>query len=192
MRGVQNEQKTFGEVDISKRVFDSKSRDDMPRVLKGLQYIYTTIPRRYAIFQLQESRIAPEVNKFIGRPGMSLWTIPVCSMIRLDLTCDYEHLLKRVNQHNPLRAMLGHSAFYGVRYHFRTLTRCGNRKRRARNAKQTTQSAIRRTNRRRSKRLQPPFYGSVFRGLRHLCPQNGKLHLDAPENDVRVCATREF
>ena len=43
MRGVQNEQKTFGEVDISKRVFDFKSRDDMPRVLKGLQSIYTTI-----------------------------------------------------------------------------------------------------------------------------------------------------
>lgn len=95
MRVVQNEQKTFGEVDISKRVFDSKSRDDMPRVLKGLQSIYTTISLRNAIFQLLESRIASEVSKFIGRPGMSLWTILVCGKIRLDLNCDYEHLHER-------------------------------------------------------------------------------------------------
>lgn len=192
MRVVQNEQMTIGEVDISKMVFDIKSRDDIPRILRGLQFIYMTVPLRNAIFQLLESRIAPEVSKFIGRPGMSLWTILVCGKIRLDLNCDYEHLHERVNQHNTLGAMLGHSAFDGVRYHFQTLTLCGNRIKRVRSEKHTTLTAIRRTNWRRSKRLQRSYYGSVFMEQGHLCLQNGKLHPDAPEDDLRVCATQEF
>jgi len=121
MRVVQNEQMTIGEVDISKMVFDIKSRDDIPRILRGLQFIYMTVPLRNAIFQLLESRIAPEVSKFIGRPGMSLWTILVCGVIRLDLNCDYDRLHELVNQHNTMRAMLGHGAFDDVRYHFQTL-----------------------------------------------------------------------
>ncbi|MEI8324080.1 MAG: hypothetical protein WCH44_01740 [Betaproteobacteria bacterium] len=36
MRVVENEQMTIGEVDISKMNFDSKSRDDIPKILKGL------------------------------------------------------------------------------------------------------------------------------------------------------------
>ncbi len=121
MRVVQNEQMTIGEVDISKMVFDIKSRDDIPRILRGLQFIYMMIPLRNAIFQLLESRIAPEVSKFIGRPGMALWKILVCGVVRLDLNCDYDRLHELVNHHDTLRAMLGHGAFDDVRYHFQTL-----------------------------------------------------------------------
>jgi len=32
----------LGEVDISKIEFDPRSRDDIPKLLKGLQYIYCT------------------------------------------------------------------------------------------------------------------------------------------------------
>ncbi len=52
MRVVQNEPMTIGEVDLSKMVSDIKSRDDIPRILRGLQFIYMTIPLRNAIFQL--------------------------------------------------------------------------------------------------------------------------------------------
>jgi len=52
MRVVQNEQMTIGEVDISKMVFDPKSRDDIPKILRGLQFVYTNMPLRTAIFQL--------------------------------------------------------------------------------------------------------------------------------------------
>ena len=37
MRVVQNEQMTIGEVDISRISFDLKSRDDIPKIFKGLQ-----------------------------------------------------------------------------------------------------------------------------------------------------------
>ena len=121
MRIVQNEQMTIGEVDISKMNFDSKSRDDIPKILKGLQFVYTNLALRGAIFQLLDTQVAPKVSKSVGRPGMPLWTILVCGVIRLDLNCDYDRLHELVNQHNSIREMLGHGAFSDVRYHFQTL-----------------------------------------------------------------------
>src|SRR5450756_1412989 len=38
MRVVQDEQMIIGEVDIAKINFDLKSRDDIPKILRGLQY----------------------------------------------------------------------------------------------------------------------------------------------------------
>ena len=121
MRVVQSEQMTIGEVDISRISFDYKSRDDIPKILKGLQFVYTNVALRTAIFQLLESQVAPTVSKSTGRPGMTLWTILVCGVIRLDLNCDYDRLHELVNQHNTLREMLGHGAFSDVRYHLQTL-----------------------------------------------------------------------
>ena len=121
MRVVQNEQMTIGEVDIAKIRFNDKSRDDIPKILKGLQFVYTNVALRTAIFQLLERQVAPRVSKTNGRPGMTLWTILVCGVIRLDLNCDYDRLHELVNEHNTLRQMLGHGAFEDVSYHFQTL-----------------------------------------------------------------------
>src|SRR5262245_16418460 len=121
MRVVQNEQMIIGEVDISKMVFDSKSRDDIPKILRGLQFVYMNLPLRTAIFDLLESRIAPKVSKINGRPGMTLWTILVCGVIRLDLNCDYDRLHSLVNGYIDIRQILGHGAFDDVRYHPQTL-----------------------------------------------------------------------
>jgi hypothetical protein len=121
MRVVQNEQMTIGEVDVSKMSFDYKSRDDIPKILKGLQFVYTNLALRSAIFELLEAQVAPKVSKSVGRPGMPLWTILVCGVIRLDLNCDYDRLHELVNQHNSIREILGHGAFSDVRYHFQTL-----------------------------------------------------------------------
>ena len=121
MRIVQNEQMTIGEVDISKMNFDYKSRDDIPKILKGLQFVHTNLALRSAIFELLEGQVAPKVSKSNGRPGMPLWTILVCGVIRLDLNCDYDRLHELVNQHNSIREILGHGAFSDVRYHFQTL-----------------------------------------------------------------------
>lgn len=121
MRVTQNEQMTIGEVDISKIRFDIKSRDDIPKILRGLQFIYTHIPLRTSIFALLNSKISPKVSKTNGRPGMTLWNILVCGVIRLDLNCDYDRLHELVNHHNTLREMLGHGAFDDVTYHFQTL-----------------------------------------------------------------------
>lgn len=50
--------------------------------------MYTNLALRSAIFELLEAQVAPKVSKSVGRPGMPLWTILVCGVIRLDLNCD--------------------------------------------------------------------------------------------------------
>ena len=121
MRVVQNNQMTIGEVDVSQIKFDPKSRDDIPKILRGLQQLYMDASLRSAIFALLERQIAPKVNKSNGRPGMTLWNILVCGVIRLDLNMDYDRLHEMVNKHSDIRAMLGHSAVGDVNYHLQTL-----------------------------------------------------------------------
>lgn len=117
MREVQNAQMHIGVVDVSGIVFDAKSRDDIPQILRGLQHLYQDKEIRAKLFQLLASEMAPTVNKQTGRPGMTLWSIFVCGVIRLDLNIDYDRLHELVNQHNTLRQMLGHGLFDQASYH---------------------------------------------------------------------------
>jgi hypothetical protein len=91
MRAVQNPQMQIGDVNISAITFDSRSRDDIPKILRGLQHIYTDLPLREELFRMLEAKIAPAVDKGTGRPGMTL------------------------------RAMLGHGSFDNEAYHYQTL-----------------------------------------------------------------------
>jgi IS5 family transposase len=121
MRVLQNPQMQIGEVDISAITFDLRSRDDIPKILRGLQHIYTDLPLREGLFQLLEAQIAPAVDKNNGRPGMTLWSIFVCGVMRLDLNIDYDRLHDLANNHQTLRAMLGHGTFNTEAYHYQTL-----------------------------------------------------------------------
>lgn len=117
MRQVINPQLEFGQVDISKIKFDPKSRDDIPRILRGLQHIYVTPALRTAIFTLLEKEVSPKINKNNGRPGMELWQILVLGVLRLDLNADYDRIHSLSNSHRELRQMLGHSDFYDETYY---------------------------------------------------------------------------
>jgi hypothetical protein len=114
-------QMTIGEVDISQIKFDPKSRDDIPKILKGLQHLYMNLPLREQIFKLLEAEISPSVSKRCGRPGMELWKIFVCGVLRLDLNEDYDRLHDLVNHHDTIREMLGHSEYDGAYYQYQTL-----------------------------------------------------------------------
>lgn len=121
MRVVQNTQMQIGEVDVSRIVLDPKSRDDIPQILRGLQHLYQNPSTRSKLFELLESDLAPTIDKQTGRPGMTLWSIFVCGVIRLDLNIDYDRLHELANQHNTLRQMLGHGQFDPTAYHYQTL-----------------------------------------------------------------------
>jgi len=121
MRVVQNPQMKIGEIDIAAIQFDPSSRDDIPKILRGLQHIYIEQPLRRALFELLEVKIAPTVDKNTGRPGMTLWAIFVCGVIRLDLNIDFDRLHDLANHHGNLRAMLGHGLFDTAHYHHQTL-----------------------------------------------------------------------
>lgn len=122
MRKSISNQFTFGMIDISQIKFDIKSRDDIPQILKGLQYIYMQKEIREKIFQILESKIAPNIDKKNGRPGMDLWKILVMGTLRLNLNWDYDRLLEMVDNHKTVREMLGHGFFDADKtYHLQTL-----------------------------------------------------------------------
>ena len=111
MRVVKNQQMQIGEVDISTIKFNPKSRDDIPQVLMGLQYIYVNTSVREEVFSLLIKNFSPETNKNNGRPGMEIWSILVMGVLRLNLNIDYDRLHELVNEHRTIREILGHGFF---------------------------------------------------------------------------------
>jgi IS5 family transposase len=98
MRIVLHNQMSLGEEDIAKIKFDPRSRDDIPQLLAGLQYIYTTPALRQAVFNILEEVVPCRVGKECkaskdkGRPGMEQWTILVLGTLRLGLNADYDRI----------------------------------------------------------------------------------------------------
>ncbi len=108
MRSNISPQLQLGELDIADIKIDTRSRDDIPQLLQGLQYLYTDKTLRSEIFNVLEKLTPQETSAEHGRPGMALWRILVMGTLRLNLNCDYDRLLELVNQHKTIRQMLGH------------------------------------------------------------------------------------
>lgn len=128
MRKVIEPQMSFGETDIGAIVLDPKSRDDIPQILRGLQYVYTEPSLREAVFAILEEVLPERVgtgskaSANTGRPGMEQWKILVLGVLRLGLNMDYDRLQELANQHKTLRQMLGHSDWLDEsRYALQTL-----------------------------------------------------------------------
>lgn len=80
-RELEKIQMEFGQASITEIKFNPKSRDDIPKILRGLQHIYVLPSLREAIFKLLEEKLLPSVDKSIGRPGMVLWKILVLGVL---------------------------------------------------------------------------------------------------------------
>jgi len=111
MRKVKEQQMKFGEVDIATVEFDLRSRDEIPKLLMGLQHIYCTPEIREEVFKILESIVPKDIDSQNGRPGMELWKILVLGTLRLNCNWDYDKLHEIANNHITLRQMLGHGFF---------------------------------------------------------------------------------
>ena len=119
----------FGSSDISSITFNPKSRDDIPQLLRGLQFIYLNLELRQRIFSILKEVIPPstkgegKASALTGRPGMSQWVILVLGTLRLGLNEDYDRILELANEHGTLRQMLGHGDSWAdkTHYHLQTL-----------------------------------------------------------------------
>lgn len=122
MRKVQQQQMKLGEVAVSKIALDTRSRDEIPKLLMGLQHIYCTPEIREEVFAILEDIIPGKTNKNNGRLGMDLWNILVLGTIRLNCDWDYDKLREMADNHRTLRQMLGHGIDEGdKRYPLQTL-----------------------------------------------------------------------
>ena len=108
MRKVIDLQMNFWKKDISNIEFDLQSRDEIPKLLMGLQYIYRTACIREKVFDVLK-QIVPKKSHENGRPGMDLWKILVLGTLRLNCNWDYDKVHEMANNHHKLRQMLGHN-----------------------------------------------------------------------------------
>ena len=129
MRSVIDAQMMFGSIDISTIEFNPKSRDDIPQLLRGLQFIFLNLELRKRVFALLEE-VRPlsvkgngKASAKTGRPGMHQWRILVLGTLRLGLNENYDRILELANEHVTLRQMLGHGDAWAdkTRYHLQTL-----------------------------------------------------------------------
>lgn len=108
LRKIFDPQLTFGQTPIDQIKIDIKSRDEIPKLLLGLQHIYCTPELRRKIFNVLETMVPQKTNAKTGRPGMDLWKILVIGIIRLNCNWDYDKLREIINNHKTIRQMLGH------------------------------------------------------------------------------------
>lgn len=118
MRKVTHEQRQFGEVDISHIEFDLQSRDEIPKLLLGLQHLYCDLELREQVFTELEELIPDEIDTTTGRPGMELWKILVLGTLRVNCNWDYDKVQEIANNHRTLRLMLGHSSWEKPPYYY--------------------------------------------------------------------------
>jgi hypothetical protein len=99
-------QLALGQTPIERVVLPARSRDELPPVLVGLQWIFQTPELNSQIFELLEKRVMGG-KKATGRPGLDLWHILVLGVARLALDCDYDRLEHLANYDGLLRQILG-------------------------------------------------------------------------------------
>ncbi len=100
----------FGATPIEKIELPLYSRDELPPILRALQYIYATPQLNKKVFNLLENKIMSGINA-TGRFGMSLWEILVFSSIRLALDADYDRLQHIANYDSLVRSFVGIADF---------------------------------------------------------------------------------
>lgn len=108
MRQVVDMQMKLGEIAIADIQFDPNSRDEIPKLLRGLQSIYCDTKIRERVFAVLKEMIPENVNPNNGRRGMDLWKIFVLGTLRLNCNWDYDKVLEIANNHARLRQMLCH------------------------------------------------------------------------------------
>jgi transposase, IS5 family len=83
-----------------------QSRDELPPILAGLQWLWMHPALKAEIFALLEAKILAG-KQATGRTGMDLWQILVLGVVRLGLDADWDRMEDMANHHLLVRQMLG-------------------------------------------------------------------------------------
>ena len=113
---------------IDKIQFDLNSRDEIPKILMGIQAIFKDKNTRKEVFKLlanilpdKKDEPTEKANPQRGRPGMDQCTILILGMLRLNCKINFDKLHELANQHKILRMMLGHDVLDDKRYSLQTI-----------------------------------------------------------------------
>jgi hypothetical protein len=106
MRHPFRHQPEFQITPIEKIRLPLKSRDELPPILAGLQWVWMHATLKAEIFALLEAKILAG-KQATGRTGMDLWQILVLGVIRLGLDADWDRMEHIANYDLLVRQMLG-------------------------------------------------------------------------------------
>ena len=104
MRTNFNQQKKIGVEYISDVTIPDITRDELPPVLKALQYIFKTPELNEKVFRILSKAIKKSKR---GRKAMSLWEILVLAIIRNSLDTNYDRIHDYSNNHILVRKLMG-------------------------------------------------------------------------------------
>jgi IS5 family transposase len=122
MRKRFDAQISLGDTPIERVIIPLNSRDELPPVLAGLQWIFKTPELNAEIFELLEQKVVGD-KQDTGRPGMDLWHIFVLGTVRLCLDCDYDRLEHIANHDGLVRQLMGLQRFGGEQsFHHKTIS----------------------------------------------------------------------
>ncbi len=121
MRKRFEQQLQIGQVDIADIQFDLRSRDEIPKILIGLQHVFTTPELREKAFEILETVVPDDIDRSFGRPGMLLWNIFVIACLRVNCNWNFDKIHEMANQHYSIRLMLGHGLFDEYRYSLQSI-----------------------------------------------------------------------
>jgi IS5 family transposase len=114
MRQRFEQQLSLGTVPISDIKIPTKSRDEMPPVVRALQFIFTTEALNEKVFELLEEKICKGKKK-TGRKGMDLWHILVLSVVRHATGTNWDRLHMMANYDALVRNIMGvHRTQFGM------------------------------------------------------------------------------
>jgi len=82
-----------------------KSRDELPPILAGLQWLWMHPTLKAEILALLEAAVLAD-KKATGRTGMTLWQILVLGIVRLGLDADWDRMEHIANYDSLVRQML--------------------------------------------------------------------------------------
>ncbi len=104
-------QLALGKTPIERVVLPIRSRDELPPVLAGLQWVFQTPELNGQVFDLLEKKVVAG-KKATGPTPVGPWHILVLGVVRLALDCDYDRLEYLANYDGLLRQILGLSAAF--------------------------------------------------------------------------------
>jgi len=107
----------LGAVPISAIVIPTKSRDEMPPLMRAMKELYLNQECSEQIFSIMEEKICKGKKK-TGRRGMNLWSLFVLAQVRLGLNTNYDRLHYLANNDTLLRKMLGVHTNFVEEYEF--------------------------------------------------------------------------
>jgi hypothetical protein len=125
MRKRFDVQLALGRTPIERVALPARSRDELPPVLAGLQWIFQTPEINSQVFDLLEKKVVSGKKATTGRPGLDLWHILVLGVVRLALDCDYDRLEHLANYDGLLRQILGLNPVLSDQekpFHYKTLS----------------------------------------------------------------------